>query len=40
MDLLRRINEDSGTTIVVVTHDQNMAEYGEKILLLKDGTFI
>ena len=37
MDLLRELNEKTGTTIVVVTHDDKMAKLTKKILNLIDG---
>ncbi len=37
MDLLKKLNEKTGTTIVVVTHDDKMARLTKKILILKDG---
>jgi putative ABC transport system ATP-binding protein len=37
MDLLKELNEKTGTTIIVVTHDDKMARLTKKILILKDG---
>lgn len=36
MELLKKLNEE-GTTIVQVTHDKQKAEYGNRIIQLKDG---
>ncbi len=36
MDLLRRLNE-GGTTIIQVTHNEQWAEYGGRIVELRDG---
>jgi ABC-type lipoprotein export system ATPase subunit len=36
MQLLRKLNEE-GTTIIQVTHDEKKAEYGNRIIHLKDG---
>ncbi len=36
MDLLKKLNEE-GTTIIQVTHSEKNAEYGNRILKLKDG---
>jgi len=36
MDLFKRLNEE-GTTIVQVTHNENWAAYGHKIIKLVDG---
>jgi len=40
MDLLRRMNEETGTTVIVVTHDRQVAEYANRIVQLKDGKFL
>lgn len=36
MELLRKLNKE-GTTIIQVTHDEKKAEYGNRIIHLKDG---
>jgi putative ABC transport system ATP-binding protein len=40
LELLRKTCDDTGTTIVMVTHDRNAAEVGDRILLLKDGQIV
>ncbi len=37
LSLLRDINKNDGCTIVMVTHSQEAASYGERKILLKDG---
>ena len=37
MNLLSRINRDKGVTIVQVTHSKKVADYGNRIVYLKDG---
>lgn len=37
MKLLKKINQDSGKTIIIVTHDNEMAEYCNHIHHLQDG---
>ena len=40
IDALTRINKENGKTIVMVTHDPQMASYCSRIILLKDGTIL
>lgn len=35
--LLRKINEDFGTTFMIITHDQRIAERTDRIIGIKDG---
>lgn len=37
MELFKRINQEQGKTIVQVTHSEKSAEYGTRIIRLKDG---
>ena len=37
LSLLRDINRDQGVTILMVTHSEESAEYGKRIIRLKDG---
>ncbi|MBU4313664.1 MAG: ATP-binding cassette domain-containing protein [Actinobacteria bacterium] len=36
MDIFKKLNED-GKTIIIVTHDMNVASYCHKIVRIKDG---
>jgi len=38
MDILMRLNQDNDTTIVMVTHDENMAKITNRLLRLYDGS--
>lgn len=40
IDALNKINKEYGKTIVMVTHDPQMASYCERIILLKDGMIL
>jgi putative ABC transport system ATP-binding protein len=37
VDLLRKVNAEHGTTIIMVSHDSQIASYAERILFLSDG---
>jgi putative ABC transport system ATP-binding protein len=37
LDLLLRLNRDRGTTLIIVTHDPNIASHAHRIIRLKDG---
>ena len=37
MQLLVKLNQDNGTTLVVITHDENVAEYCGRKLYINDG---
>ncbi|QKV20671.1 ABC transporter ATP-binding protein [Oricola thermophila] len=37
MDLISRLNEEEGLTIIMVTHEPDMAEYAKRIIHFKDG---
>jgi putative ABC transport system ATP-binding protein len=39
MDLFKKLNEE-GTTIIQVTHNENWAAYGRKIINLADGWIV
>ncbi len=37
MDLLHKLNQEEKRTIILVTHDQDLAKEAERILVIKDG---
>lgn len=40
MELLRKINQENGKTIVQVTHSPDSAKYGQKIIYVRDGRVV
>ena len=40
MDLFVRLNRDSGITIILVTHEHDIAEYGRRLIRFLDGSII
>jgi putative ABC transport system ATP-binding protein len=40
MNLFVRLNRESGKTIIQVTHERDMAQFGSRIITLKDGILI
>jgi putative ABC transport system ATP-binding protein len=37
MDIFQRLNQEQGLTIVLVTHESDIAEYGTRIVAFRDG---
>ncbi len=37
VDLLRRLNQETGVTILMVTHDENLAKRMQRVLVMRDG---
>ncbi len=40
MDLLKKFHEETKTTIIVITHEQDIAEYAERQIVIEDGVLI
>lgn len=40
MDIFQRINEEEGHTIVMITHELDIAEHAKRIIQLKDGKIV
>jgi ABC-type lipoprotein export system ATPase subunit len=37
MDLLKKFHKETKTTIIVITHEQDIADYAERKIMMKDG---
>lgn len=37
---LQRLNKEQGTTIVLITHDQNLASHAQRMITIKDGLIV
>jgi putative ABC transport system ATP-binding protein len=40
MEILQKLNRDHGLTIVLITHEQDIAEYGSRTVSVRDGRII
>jgi putative ABC transport system ATP-binding protein len=40
MELIRKFHEETRTTVIVITHEQNIADYAERQIMMKDGKII
>jgi putative ABC transport system ATP-binding protein len=40
MDIFQRLKHERGITIVLITHEQQVAEYGSRIIAFKDGQIL
>ena len=40
MQLLKKLNAEKGKTILLITHDANVAEYANQTIRIKDGLFV
>jgi putative ABC transport system ATP-binding protein len=40
MDIFQRLNQESGITVLLITHEADIAEYGSRIIRFHDGTVI
>ena len=40
MDILQRLNRDQGATVIVVTHERDVAAYARRVLVLRDGLLV
>ena len=40
MDLLKALNQERGTTLIIVTHDPEIAECTDRVISLRDGLIV
>ena len=40
MDLLKKLNKNMGTTMVVVTHDGSLTKYGDRTIRMERGRIV
>jgi putative ABC transport system ATP-binding protein len=40
MAVLQRLNREQGLTVIMVTHEPDIAAYAERVLVLRDGLLI
>jgi putative ABC transport system ATP-binding protein len=40
LDVFKKLNEEQGRTIVMVTHEQEETEYGNRLIRLADGELV
>jgi len=40
MRILQRLNTEQGLTVVLVTHEMDIAEYAQRVLMMRDGELI
>ena len=40
MEILQRLNREQGLTIVLITHEHDIAEYAERVLTVRDGRLV
>jgi len=40
MEILQRLNRDNGITIILITHERDIAEYGHRMIAFRDGRVV
>jgi len=40
MRILQRLNTEQGLTVVLVTHEQEIADYAKRVLVMRDGLLV
>jgi putative ABC transport system ATP-binding protein len=40
MGIFQRLNRDRGITVLVITHERDIAEYGDRVITCRDGLIV
>jgi putative ABC transport system ATP-binding protein len=40
MEILQRLNRDNGITIILITHEHDISEYGHRVITFRDGRVV
>ncbi len=40
MEIIRRLNRDQGVTVIVVTHETDIAAYADRVIVMRDGRIL
>jgi putative ABC transport system ATP-binding protein len=40
MDVFQRLNTDRGITVLLITHEHDIAEYGSRTIAFRDGLIV
>ena len=40
MDIFQQLNTESGITVILITHERDIAEYGDRIIRFRDGQIV
>src|SRR5271157_1812684 len=40
MEIIRRLNREQGVTVIVVTHEQDIAAYADRVIIMRDGRIL
>ena len=40
MEILQRLNRETGLTVLLITHERDIAEYAERVIAFRDGRVV